>query len=134
MSEVPKSRRSESKVLFLENIHVLFNEFMNLLERDFGAKKNVMTLDFFVKKYGIDSTDMEILSQIRDKYMMNASFVKASRPDWIVNEFKIVFFNIFHELFKEVTMGNSIYIETKKTLNKEESIGTMQLEFVMIFY
>lgn len=114
MSNVPKGRRTESRLLFYENAQRLNKEILQLLERDFGTRKRSVNINFLINKYEIEEDDILTLEEIKQKYGMKSNIAVEKHPEWIIDKFRNDILLSLSRLFHDIISANSIYIETKR--------------------
>ena len=110
---VPKYKRNESGVEFLNTYHDIRKEVIMILMRDLGIKKKTQTVKFLLESYEVEEYDREVLIRIMDKYGMSEVEIDQYGA-WIIDKWKEQLMTAIDRLGIEIELANNIHITNRE--------------------
>ena len=113
---VPVSRRTESKVKFFDNFYKMYDCLMYFVMKDFGIKRIVRNQQalLYTDSAKMEKEDYAQFTNLCSKYNIN---YEEEYPLWVLEQYRILLFNILNKCMQDITTANSIYPYTEYEYN-----------------
>lgn len=108
---VPKCRRNESHMEFLNNYEIIRREVFNIINRDLGVKSKAFVVDELSSQYKMEKDDEFYLNQLVKKYNISEKDV-SNQMAWIIDKWKSQLMDIVDKIGTYIITANNIHIIT----------------------
>lgn len=109
MSSVPKYRRNESKIQFIDTFNTIRRDVIMILMRDFGIKERSYSIKLIEDIYNIEDEDKITLEEITEKYHISSASIDKY-PSWLIDNWRNEILMILNNIGIHIHYANTIYI------------------------